>query len=324
VTSPQLPPGTTTPLVSTAPTFEPGALVNLVQPPPTAGNLSSTLGVQGTKTVTLPASPGPGQTLTGCAFVTGSLNLVSGNGPATRLTVTMNSPSTCQAVLADSGTGVATLTFQYTASDSYPLTSTAGTVTVTIGTPAVDQQINQTVTGGALTLSCSPPGSPNYPALTCGPVTLPGITLNGQDQTTTAAASTIYVSDNRGDPTIGWSLTTYFVTTPSNTNTPTCSTAADFCNESVGTHAVLPDGQIAAGNLSISAPVCGVASGNLNPAPTAGPGGAYPTAPGALTLCTAAAGSSGGTFTMNTNFSLHIPQSVYAGTYLGTVEYLVS
>jgi hypothetical protein len=36
------------------------------------------------------------------------------------------------------------------------------------------------------------------------------------------------------------------------------------------------------------------------------------------------AGQSGGTFTMDASFTLTIPASTYAGTYFGTVEYLVS
>jgi hypothetical protein len=189
------------------------------------------------------------------------------------------------------------------------------------GTAPVDQPINVTVTGGQLVLSCAAP--PAAVVTTCPLITLPGITLDGASQTVTGPANTIYVSDNRGNPAVGWSLTSYMVTTSSNPNT-SCASDAFFCDSSVGASASNPNGQIPASDLAISAPTCAPQTGTSNPAATAGSGGSFPTAPGALTLCTAAAGQSGGTFAMTTNFSLTIPASNYAGTYMGTVEYLVS
>jgi hypothetical protein len=318
------------PLVSVAP-FQAAAqfFVSLVVNPPVANNQAVTIGTHGTKTFTLAATPGSNPTAPTPPAVA---SCAVGTASNARLTVTVsNTPTPCSATVTDSptATGTATVTFTYTATDNSPttiggpFTSTAGTVTVTIGTPPVDQPINQQVNGGQLVLSCSAPGSTGYPLLTCPLITLPAITLNGQTQTTTAPNNTIFVSDNRGDPTVGWTLTTFMVTTPSNPN-PACAAATDFCNSNIGTAVSNPNGHIASSNLNISAVTCAVSAGNTNPAPTAGTGGSFgPPAP-AVTLCTATAGQSGGTFTMNGTFKLSIPASTFAGLYQGTVEYLVA
>jgi hypothetical protein len=318
------------PLVSVTP-FQPAAaaFVSLVVNPPVANNQSVTIGTHGTKTLALAAAPGSNPTAPTPPSVASCANTAPDN---TRLTVTVsNTPTPCQVTIADSptATGTATVHFTYTATDNSPatiggpFTSAAATVTVTIGTPPVDQQINQQVNGGQLVVSCNAPGSTGYPLLTCPLITLPAITLNGQSQTTTAPANTIFVSDNRGDPTVGWTLTTFMVTTPGNPN-PTCAAATDFCNSTIGTAASNPNGHIASANLNLSSIVCAVAAGNTNPAPTTGTGGGFgPPAP-ALTLCTATAGQSGGTFTMDGTFKLSIPPTVFAGLYMGTVEYLVA
>ncbi len=309
--TPQLPPGTTTPLVTTAPTFEPGAFVNLVQPI-TASNSSTTLGTGATKTIPLLASPATGKALTGCTLVPGSIS-------DPRLAVTISGTTSCSALLVDSGLGSATVTFQFTATDTTPSTSSAATVTVSIGVPPVDQEIDQQVTGGLLQVSCSAPGSAGYPALNCPLITLTPITLDGQTQVQTTPANTIFVSDNRGDPASGWSLTTYMVPTPGNTNA-TCASAKDFCNEDVAGHAADPNGQIPASDLAISAPTWSVVDSS-NPAPATGTPGNYGTT---QPLGSLAATHSGGTFAVNFNYTLTIPASVYAGLYKGTVEFLVA
>lgn len=308
--------------------FAPSSFVNLAINPPVAGAQAVNLGVGGSKTVTLNASPGanPGAptppAVASCTLVPGSIS-------DARLGVVIdNTPNVCSAHLTDTGSGVGLVTFDYTATDNAspsiggPTTGSAGTVTVTIGTPPVDQQINQDVNAGQLVLSCNSPAIyvPGSALTTCPLLTIPAITLNGLQQTTHINANTIYVSDNRGDPAVGWDLSTYMVTTPSNPNS-NCATATDFCNSSVGSHVSNPNGHIASGNLSLTGVTCGVFTGNLNVAPTADAGAAYSAAQG---LCHAAAGISGGTFTFGGQFNLVIPSSVYAGTYMGTVEYLVS
>jgi len=314
-TKPLYPAGTTTPLVSVAPlTFQSGAYVNMVVSAPTAHSASINLGVGQSKTVTLSTTPGTATyPVTACTLgtVTGTLSVTISN-----------SPTVCEATVTSTGTVASTASFTFTATTGVK-TSTAATVTVTIGTPPVDQPLAQTVTAGQLVLSCNAPGSTGYPLLTCPLVTLPTITLNGVTQTVTAPASTIYVSDNRGTPAAGWTLTTYMVPTTSTNgqSNTTCSTYVGFCDSSVGTSAANANGKIAPKYLAISAPTCTPATGNLSPAPTAGTGGKYTAT---QTLCTAAAGTSGGTFSMNAAFSLTIPASSYAGVYYGTVEYLVS
>jgi hypothetical protein len=366
------------------------AFVNLVDPPPVASNLGVNLGVGGTKTVTLPATDTDATPVTGCSLV--------GTPPyGGRLNVSVsNSPTPCQATLTDTGAGPAIVTFQFTATDGVG-TSNAATVTVSIGTPPVDEPLTQQVNAGQLVLSCNSPesylqpaaplpnpqyttnaGAPNLTAPTQGPqtapsnsgpgtisgMTVPGTTggwqdfagtthnlasnpgattanpqlkcpefqfpiiqLNGLQQTTQGNGSTLYVSDNRGDPTVGWTLTASMVPTPSGPSNPngnpnaSCNGLADFCNASVGTHATDPNGQIAAGNLSIGSITCVPHTGNLNPAATPGAGGSFAST---QTICTAAATQSGGTFDVTKTYTLVIPSSVYAGNYWGTVEYLVS
>ncbi|MGH2448190.1 MAG: hypothetical protein ACRDFS_06255, partial [Chloroflexota bacterium] len=278
-TSPQLPPGTTTPLVSATPTFQSSAYANLAEPAPTASNLSVNMGTgQSGLSVTLPTAPGnPAYPVASCATTapTGLLTVTAGTG-------------VCEVTLSNTATAPQTDTFTFTATDDYgtPQTSAPATVTVSIGTPPVDQPIQVQVNPGQLVLSCSAPGSTGYPALTCPIITLPAVTLDGVTQTTgPTAANTIYVSDNRGNPATGWTLTTYMVATSTSLNTnPTCAGLAVFCNSSVGSSASNPNGQIPGSDLAISAPTCAPYTGNLNVAPTAGSGGTYATT---QTLCTA-------------------------------------
>lgn len=224
-------------------------------------------------------------------------------------------------------TGVAMFTIQYTATDNLGVVSAAGTVTVTVGTPPVDQPLTQVVQPGQLVLSCNAPGSVGYAETTCPNIDLPQITLNGLAQTKHAPLSTIYVSDDRGDPTVGWSLSTYMVATGSNSGEGgACSTYVGFCasldaqgNPTTGVYNTA-NGKIPATDLSVSGVALAAFAGNNNTAP-AGSGGTY--GGSNIGLATAAAGFSGGTFTVDGTFNLVIPSSVYAATYLGTVEYLV-
>lgn len=325
-TTPQFPPGTLTDLVAAsggaitqpgttqAITPEAGAYVNLNPNPPTANPASYNLGNGATVTETLPVTPGTDPV--------GGCNLVSGPGDADNSVTINNTPSTCTAHITNSGSTPETDTFTYNAYDNQtpPNTGNTATVTLHIGTPPVDQEIGQQVNAGQLVVSCQGPGTSGYPTntlLTCPIINLPAITLNGVTQTTTDPANTIYVSDSRGDPTSGWTLTSYMVPTSSNTN-PACSSVAAFCNQSTGSGT--GNAVISGSELAISVPVCADYTGNTNPV-TPGPAGNYG---GTLTLCSTSAGTSGGTFTYNTAFTLTIPPSVFAGQYYGTVEYLVT
>jgi hypothetical protein len=323
--APLFPSVVTTPLVAATGGFisQPGttqqitpaaaAFVALADTPPNAQNLTVALGTGQSKVITLPSTSSDPTPATSCALVGGSIS-------DARLTVTnLNNPSVCSATITDTGSGVGTVTFQFTASDAAG-TGPAATVTVNIGTPTVDESLSQLVNGGQLVLSCdSPDTNGGTPDLTCDDFAFGNVTLNGLAQTRTGAGSTLYVSDNRGDPALGWSLTAYMVATSDNPNA-SCAGVVAFCNADIGTNALNPNGQIDKSNLSIGSIVCAPHAGNLNAAGTVGAGGTFAST---QTLCSAAAGSSGGTFDVTKSFTLNVPSSVFAGTYWATVQYLV-
>ncbi len=175
------------------------------------------------------------------------------------------------------------------------------------------------VTGGQLALSCAP--LPGQPASTCQNIDLPPATLDGAEQTVQAPGATLYVSDNRGLSQYGWSMSAYLVPTPGNVNAA-CNSVATFCNADVGAAASNPQGQIPASNFSVGNVTCTAVSGNSNPSPQPGPGGAFPAGGGAVALCSAPPGQSAGTFKVGSTYSLTIPEGIYAGHYMATVEYL--
>jgi hypothetical protein len=323
--TPATPPGSTTALVKasggvisqagTSVLITPAnsAFVSLNPNPPNAPGASYNMGVGAQITVTLPNSVGS------IGFPVSSCALIGTQPYGGRVTVTANA-GLCNFTITDSGTPStpALVTFQYTATSNGPPseTSTAGTITLHIGTPPVDQVIGQNVNPGQLVLSCNAPAPTGWPTTSCPIINLSDITLNGLTQTTSHAANTIYVSDDRGDPTSGWSLTAYMVPTASNTNAG-CATVAAFCDQSAGNGT--GNGVIPAANMALSTPACAAYTGTTNPVV----GGTAGTLASPLGLCSAAAGTSGGTFTVGTNFTLTIPPTVFAGQYYGTVEYLV-
>jgi hypothetical protein len=320
--APIFPSVVTTPLVAATGGFisQPGttqqitppaaAFVALADTPPTAEDTTVLVASGGTKVVTLPTTSSDPTPATSCA-------LVSISDP--RLEVTnLNDPNVCSATLTDTGSGAGTVTFEFTASDALG-TSLPGTVTVEFSSTVVDESMSQDVIGGALVLSCVDPGTSLTPDTVCDDFAFGDVTLNGLEQTRTATGSTLYVSDNRGDPAADWTLTAYMVATPSNPN-GTCGTVVAFCNADVATQAADPNGQIAPSNLAIDVTGCDAHDGNLNPDATPGTGGTFA---GPQTLCTATAGESGGTFDVTKSFTLTIPSSVYAGTYWATVQYVV-
>ena len=176
-----------------------------------------------------------------------------------------------------------------------------------------------TISGGQLSLSCVPP--PLAPATPCQSINLPAITLDGVEQTTQAPGNAFYVTDNRGMANEGWSVSAYLMPTPGNPNA-TCASVATFCNSSVGASAANPQGQIPASHLSVGNITCTAVSGNSNPGPQPGTGGDFPSGSGAVSLCSAPAGQSAGTFKLGATYSLGIPEGIYAGQYQATVEYV--
>jgi hypothetical protein len=284
-------------------------------PAPNAGNANVSLGIGGTKQISLPNSAGGGNPASSCAISTPP------SDPRLAVTGVNSSPGSCTATITDSGVGPATVTFSFTASNA-DSTSTPGTITVSIGTPAVDEPISQLVNPGQLVLSCADPALPV--SLHCNTLNLPAITLNGVAQTTSGAGSTLYVSDNRGDPSTGWNLQASVVASSAADNAnPSCAGLADFCNSTQGTNALNPNGQIPANDLSIGSIACTPHAGNSNTTAgiTNGAGGPFG---GNVAICGAAAGVSGGSWNVNKVYTLTIPASVYSGTYVGTVEYVVS
>jgi hypothetical protein len=337
---PVLPNGTVNPLVTVSPVVTaPFATLTLTDGPPAPQAASVALGIGGNKNVQLLAPDTDGTPAIYWEVTTGS--------SLPRLNVGLNS-STGVATLTDSGVGPATATFSFTACDQQNGTGTVtpppgvncgapAVVTVNIGTPPVDETLTQAVGGAQLMLSCSAPevyqnpSSTGIPSLQCPNFALPAITLNGLEQTTQGAGSTLYVSDNRGDPAGTWTLTATMVASQTggagqNPNA-SCAGIVAFCNGNVGSNALnvatngSKNGQISAANLLVAPTACGAHVGNLNPAGTLGAGG---TMSAVRTICTASVGQSGGTFDVTKNYTLTIPSSVYAGTYWGTVEYTVS
>lgn len=201
------------------------------------------------------------------------------------------------------------------------------------------------------------PSPTNSPLLQCPEFQFPSVTLNGLEQVVTATTAgnttgstpgTIYISDNRGSPTDSWTLTGTLVPTAigsgngENSNS-SCSGVDAFCNESVGAAALntatngAHDGQIAPKYLQVSSITCtadatGGTTGpdgtvynppNLNPDATPTSGGNFGGAAG-VTLCSASVGQSGGTFLYNATYTLTIPESVYAGNYIGSVQFTIA
>jgi hypothetical protein len=353
----------TQPGTTQAITLQPGAFVNLATTPPTPQPQSVAMGEGGTATVTLTATPGSfpvgsfvivgGGTQTITLTGGGTLSIAQ---VGTSATVNLSNTST----VATSGS----FQFNACDTSAPPVCSTTpATVTVNIGSPPVVQPFSEVVNGAQLVLSCNSPANyitgnntptpVGTPLLQCPEFQFQPITLDGLEQQVTAATGntggvpggsnpgTIYISDNRGSPTGTWTLTGTFIATPTGTGAgqnpnASCGGIDAFCNSSVGTAATntatngAHDGQIAPNYLQVSGISC-IADPTGGPAPYNPPNlnpNATPTAGGAfgspVNLCTAAVGQSGGTFIYNATYTLTIPESVYAGNYIGSVRYTVA
>jgi hypothetical protein len=164
-------------------------------------------------------------------------------------------------------------------------------VPITFASATAAQNITATLNGGPLTLSAA--GSS---------VTLPAVTLNGTDQSTSAALNALTVTDQRAT-SLGWNLigqSTAFAG-PNGSSIP----AADL--------GWAPTASVIAGTLpgDPNAPTAQVAAGA-----TVAPGMGLGTA---KTLCSSPAGSSTGAFSCGGQLTLGIPANARAGTYSATL-----
>jgi hypothetical protein len=264
--------------------------------------------------------------------------VVLARSPSGTLTATLTNAATGAVSLVDTGTAAQVLSFTFNACDNEPtpVCSTApnaGTITVNIGSPPVVQPFSENVVGGQLVISCSspsnyvtpaatPPGPTLAPDQQCPEFQFPSITLDGLEQTVTAATGntsgvpnannpgTIYISDNRGSPLDQWTLTGTFIATPiggANGDNPNaaCSGIVAFCNSATGpgtavnasgltaplnTNGVIAPKYLQVGSISCNADATG-GSGtppynppNLNPNATPTAGGPF----GSLTTGVAA------------------------------------
>ena len=306
-------------LASTSVTVMPGGTgFYALVPPGTPGPVDITVNTaQGTSATTLkdayfygsPAvtglTPGTGSTaggtsvtITGTGFAPDS-TVSFGLEPATSTTVT--SATSITAVAPAANLGVIPVR----------VTSPAGMSPLT---PADNFEYDD-----QLQISCAPP-----PAIStsCNSINLPAVNLQGQWQNAAAPANSLYVTDDRGDATVGWSLSAYMVPSTYNANS-WCAGWSGFCNATAGSDSASANAKIPADYLSLTGVSCAPAPGNSSPAPLAGSGGNFPVGPGAVSLCTAQAGSSEGTFKVDGIFSLQVPPWVYAGQYEATVVFLV-
>jgi hypothetical protein len=187
-------------------------------------------------------------------------------------------------------------------------------VSVSVGTPPVDQPIVQPVNAGQLVLTCDVSGTETDTAVTeCPTIEMPAITLNGKTQVTSHAINPIFVADGRGDVTVGWSLSAFMINTGSG--------YLGFDNTEVGADLTLPNNHIPAANLSLDNVACAVVDGApVAQVATQGPGGTLEVSRG---LCSADPTHAGGLFQVTGTFNLTVPAYVAAGSYGGTVEYLV-
>jgi hypothetical protein len=259
---------------------------------------------------TFPAIGGIGNTL----IVTGSSSDATGIDPATwaatppvcgagSATVSVGATTTSSAQLTfNAPTSTTTCTFDVTVDDTAGNTSAPATMTVNVvaGGDGVSQGVSQIVEPGVLDLSAC--GTTNPDPTTCA-IAMSNVQLDGDPHTSTGAVNPLTVSDARGMP-VEWTLTANMPLPLQNGN-PTLSG---------------PNARIASSNLSLSGAACAPDAGNLNSAPSAGAGGSLDQI---VTICTAASGSNGGSFTADADLSLLVPSSVYAGTYTGTINFIV-
>lgn len=336
--------------------------VPLTAAAPTANGLNTSLGVGQTGTVQLTCSPVSPSTTASFALLTTSPQTNNGNTLTFSLNsstgvLSLNDSGqsgaaaipiqfTCTDDLALTSAAATVNVSLGTPPVIQPFTEqvNGGTLVLSCSSPATYVTGNNTPT---------PVGNPllNCPEFQFQPITLDGLeqqvhTTTGDQSTGTPPASspgTIYISDNRGSPSDSWTLTGTFVGTATgsiasggNPNT-SCAGVVAFCNSSISTAVNqttnpggVHDGWILPSYLQVSGITCKAdATGgpspynppNLNPDATPTSGGNFGSP---VTLCSASTGQSGGTFLFNATYTLTIPESVYAGDYVGSVQYTVA
>jgi hypothetical protein len=166
---------------------------------------------------------------------------------------------------------------------------------------SLQQDVTQVVNPGVLDLlACGGDTSPD--PTTCG-ATMSPITLNGSDQDTTGHIEQVTVKDARGGP-IAWSLTAQL--------------GGDLTNGTAGLTG--PNAVIDDALLRIT-PTCVTAPGSSNADPADGAGGSLEVS---RVVCSAAAGDNTGSFLVDADLDLTVPSTTYAGTYTGTINFIVS
>jgi hypothetical protein len=246
--------------------------------------------------------------------------------------------------------GAYTLTVKVTTKTAASVTQ-AYTLTVAAApsTPTTIQPFKLTVTPGTLTLTCATATGATKPtvkqdvtvqatAKACTLVTLGSVKLNEKRHIVPAVGHNLIISTARGGAADSWAL--YAVMVPSSTKltgNAECDYVQGFCDITTTNATTFPSHII---NTTITPNYLGVVSKcttnstsqtttyfNDNPAPTATTG-VLPGATGLSVqtkLCSAATGSSGGQFFVETlDYTLIVPPNVYAGTYYGTVLYTLS
>lgn len=160
---------------------------------------------------------------------------------------------------------------------------TAATAATPTGSCAIQQTVQQQVSGGNLSMS-------QQSAL----ISMSAITLDGSNQTSTGALNQVTVIDARG--TLGgWTLTGAVTS---------LTTGSGDANHTIP-------------NTAISwAPTCAATGGAIPAEVASGTAGAIPSS---AALCTAVAGGGGGTFTGNASVSVVVGSSKAAGLYSGTL-----
>ena len=210
-------------------------------------------------------------------------------GPRAGATVTFNAPNNS-----------ATCTIGVTVEDANT-TSTVAVLHITVAAgDSLQQDVTQEVAPGVLDLLACGDTTPD-PA-TCGPE-MSAITLNGSDRSTTGAIEQVTVLDARGGP-IAWSLTAQLDGDLTNGNSAL-----------TGPNAVIDDAL-----LEIT-PTCATAPGSSNADPADGAGGSLEVA---RAVCSAVSGQNTGSFLVDGDLDLTVPSTTYAGTYTGTINFIVS
>ena len=118
-----------------------------------------------------------------------------------------------------------------------------------------------------LQISCGPPPAAST---SCNSIDLPSVSLRGQWQRTSAPANTLFVTDDRGDSAVGWSLSAYVVPTTDNPNSA-CDDWSGFCDTTAASIGNTTDFELPANYLSINDLSCAPRPGTEVPFHRRGP-----------------------------------------------------